>query len=111
MTKAELLQYCRYYDGTEDNRETDGESYLFWNSERAWVEWNLNERANREYLTLMLDFYDTAGLTNYETNDDTPKSLKALLFDRFCYGTLTPLKVLSESFKTFYKEHYRKERL
>lgn len=58
----------------------------------------------------MLDEYISAGLSEFNMMDDTPITLKALLFNRYChwcggYGLIEDAK----AFKKFYLNSYKKE--
>lgn len=52
--------------------------------------------------------YIDAGLISFEQMDDTPVTLKALLFNRFCHHTDLSLIDGAEAFKTFYVHEYAK---
>lgn len=52
--------------------------------------------------------YIDAGLISFEQMDDTPVTLKALLFNRFCHHADLSLIDGAEAFKTFYVHEYAK---
>lgn len=86
MTKESLLRLCRYYKGEDECPH--GVNSLCWNVESAWVAFTLrgsrnNDNADAVYLLNVVDEYNNAGLRYFEMMDDTPITLKALLFNRF----------------------------
>lgn len=52
--------------------------------------------------------YITAGLLDFEKYDDTPITLKALLFNRFGYWFSDGLMEMVEPFKKYYQEYKRR---
>ena len=50
----------------------------------------------------MLDEYISAGLSEFEMQDDTPVALKALLYNRFCHWQMAD----TASFKKWYRDTY-----
>lgn len=106
MTREELIAQCKYYNG-EDKDPFKGidsaKSSLFF-YESKWVEFN--EEGETELLEKYIERYDYAGLTDLDA-DNVPKSLKALLFSRWCHwaGGYDE-KIHAKSFRPFYKEYY-----
>ena len=101
----ELLKYCRYYKGEKECPYEGIELYRFWNYERVWVERMLD----RTYeFRDELHEYITAGLVDFEKYDDTPMTLKALLFNRFGYCFSGGLMGMVEPFKKYYQEYMRR---
>lgn len=43
MTRKDLIHFCQYYQGENDNPYTDYHTSLFWEYERAWIEMNFND--------------------------------------------------------------------
>lgn len=103
MTREELIRQCRYYKGEEANPFGEGgDSAMFWSYEIWWTERMLN--GDTDVLAFYLSLYERVGLTDFESNDGVPLSLKAILFNRFeewAEGTPT-------EFKRWYKERYIK---
>ncbi len=106
MNKRDLVRLCRYYDGKDDSGTLTGNDAMFYFYEQKWVQWNLmiqsGEADEIKLFGEMLDDYNIAGLADFESRDDTPKTLKALLFNRYnhwCQG---------DGFKEFYLKEYRK---
>lgn len=98
----ELLQFCRYYKGENKSHKAHPE---LWEYERKWLELN-GSQEGKELLADYIDEYSRAGLSQFEAQDDTPASLKALLFYRFCYGSSGSMIDNVESFKWWYTEIY-----
>ena len=57
----------------------------------------------------MLNEYIAVGLRTFNDTDDTPATLKALLFNRYLYLKKLPMKEGVESFKDFYDKTYYKK--
>lgn len=68
------------------------------------------EGLNRESARIVVPRkqYIDAGLISFEQMDDTPITLKALLFNRFCHHTDLSLIDGAEAFKIFYVSEYTK---
>jgi hypothetical protein len=101
----DLLKYCRYYKGEKECPYEGIEFYRCWNTERVWVERMLD----RTYeFKDELHEYITAGLVDFEKYDDTPITLKALLFNRFGDWFSGGLMEMVEPFKKYYQEYMRR---
>lgn len=98
----ELLKFCRYYNGGNKPPKSHAE---LWDYERKWLELNVSQEG-KELLADYIDEYSRAGLSQFEAQDDTPASLKALLFYRFCYGSSGSMIENVEPFKRWYTEIY-----
>lgn len=100
MSKRDkLLTSCRYYKGEKENPYKDDNKALFWEYEKKWLEMFLDES---DTLVAYRDEYEKDGLLDFESKDDVPTTLKAMLYNRFLYwleGSMT-------EFKKFYKEQY-----
>lgn len=99
-----LLKHCRYYKGEEINPYPNGNEAMFWEYEEKWLRFN---EIKKEFLKNAVDEYIEVGLSNFEIKDDTPLSLKALLFNRYCHwlgghGIEEDIK----NFKAFYLTEY-----
>lgn len=82
MKDQSILQFCRYYHGEKEPPKTlNQDDTIFWNIEEAWV--RLMREDKNDSLTSMLGDYIDAGLSRFDQTDDTPVTLKALLFNRF----------------------------
>lgn len=102
-TKKDLLPFCRYYKG---EKERPKDAPLWWGYEEKWVELSENPQEgsiNFNMLGEYIDNYLRAGLRTFEQMDNTPATLKALLFDRH-----THFGGDAESFKTWYENEYKK---
>lgn len=112
MDKKTLLGFCRYYKGEDSlpkNIEGNQDDAAFWYIEKCWLELTLKKN---EFLGDLLDEYLFAGLREFSNTDDTPVTLKALLFNRWGhwfggYG----MDVDASNFKKFYSSKYSKNRL
>lgn len=106
MNKGDLLRFCRYYDSKDDSGTLTGNDAMFYFYEQKWVQWNLmiqsGEADEVRLFGEMLDDYNRAGLEDFESRDDTPKTIKALLFNRYNYWCQ------GDGFKEFYLKEYRK---
>lgn len=104
---ADLLTQCRYYHG-----ETLCPSCFvfsinenFWNYEKRWVEANANHETH--FLKNMLVEYVVGGLAPFNTNDGTPSTLKALLYNRFIqFASTDDRRTDASSFINWYKTNY-----
>lgn len=80
MKKEELLRFCRYYHGEDEPpKKINHQEQAFWYTERHWVSMMASEASFGDLLSRYID----AGLTHFNEKDDTPVTLKALLFNRF----------------------------
>lgn len=113
MNKDDLLKFCRYYHGENENPFRPVDKSLLWDYERKWVEMtqsSLSKNRDSESTDVfgdMLDDYVNAGLAQFESHDDTPATLKALIFNRFCYWNSGSMRDCVPGFKQFYKKNYR----
>lgn len=100
-----LLKFCRYYHG--EQKAPDSVNAMFWGYEKSFIEMYVNEK---DVLSDMLSEYSLAGLSQFESQDDTPAVLKALLFNRYCNWRSCSMIECAEPFKKFYLEEYMKKR-
>ncbi len=110
MDRNDCIKHCRYYTGSAENTFSDNESF-FWFWEKKWVEFSevaYSSNRDSEPLHIMINEYIDAGLISFEQMDDTPVTLKALLFNRFCHHTDLSLIDGAEAFKIFYVSEYTK---
>lgn len=96
MNKKDLIQFCRYYQGESEN-PYQGTKGMLWEYERLWIEYTFEQNP---ILASCINEYSLAGLSTFEMQDDTPASLKALLFNRFTQWDE------SGDFKKWYKNTY-----
>ncbi len=100
MSKRDvLLTSCRYYKGEKENLFSDGIKAQFWEYEKKWLEMFLDESP---ILVGYRDEYAKDGLLDFESKDDVPITLKAMLYNRFLYWS----EGSPSEFKKFYKEQY-----
>lgn len=110
-----LIDHCRYYKG-EDNNPFDGKDpnkAMFWFYEKYWVDAKnqstKNNEAGRYKKNLISEYlteYNNNGLANFSFNDNTPVTLKALLFNRYSHFSMCD----AEGFKKFYLKEYLGEK-
>lgn len=101
MKKEELLKHCRYYHGEDEPPYTEDVKCTLWSIERIWVDLMLNNVNN--FIDECIQDYTAAGLANMRVKDDTPLTLKAVLFNRLNKYAERPD---ADAFRSFYKEHY-----
>ena len=112
MEKNDLLKFCKYYKGESAN-PYDGKNQnamMFWNYEKAWCEINAKSLTNEESessqtILHFLAAYSNAGLSSFRIEDDTPISLKALLYNRFDHW----FQGTANDFKGWYVRRYLNE--
>lgn len=102
MSKDLLLTYCRYYKGEEECPFEDNEDRLFWQYEQFWYD---SQAKKDEHLSELIADYINAGLSDFENRDNTPISLKALLWNRFSHWNYS----YPEAFKEWYHTVYYKK--
>lgn len=102
-----LLKHCRYYKGEDDCPESisNAGDCSLWFYERVWV-MQESHRDEKDFDTLE---YIRYGLKDFNTDDGTPITLKALLFNRYCHwiggwGMENDVK----GFKEWYIDYYLK---
>lgn len=101
-----LLSLCRYYKG-EETTKLSGNDGMFWNCERVWVASSLGK--NKDVLTDALNDYLNVGLRTFNMYDDTPITLKALLYNYFAKYFSGSSQEAADAFKKFYIEQYTKQ--
>lgn len=113
-TRSEIIERCHYYKGEESVPE--GVNELFWGYEKDWVDTVEREFINNEPTCALwnwisqyrsdglYDFHLTSCQLNNLGYDDTPVSLKALLYNRYSHW----LRPDPKKFKTWYKVNYCK---
>lgn len=100
MTQKDLLHHCRYYKG-EKECPHDGTKGMLWRYEKSWIELALSkDDEHSDLLSKILTEYLLAGLKDFEKFDDTPVTLKALLYNRFEQWNE------GGDFKDFYHKYY-----
>ena len=105
ITREELIRQCRYYKGEDKNlyEEEDNNKNMLWFYEYCWVEIVL--RGDIHLLDDCVGDYTAYGLGLFVMYDDTPVSLKALLFNRYAKGEYSMADAV-EHFKRFYRKYY-----
>lgn len=108
MKKEDLILFCRYYKGEKNNpyEEKYQDKASLWDYERFWIEHNFTEDG-RYLLSEYINDYTSVGLALFEMQDDTPVSLKALLFNRYCHWRSGSMIECVEPFKDFYLKYYK----
>ena len=107
MDKQDLLKFCRYYKGEKENPHPDGNDALFWGYESKWVDEMVKDT---DFLSECITDYIGIGLSDFDKTDDTPLSLKALLFNRYCHWNSGTMLDCIKPFKDFYKNDYKREK-
>lgn len=109
--KEDLIKFCRYFKDEAENPWKDCIEELLWEWEKKWVEFTLNVYKGEQKMLLneMLNEYIAVGLRIFNDTDDTPATLKALLFNRYLHLNKLPMKEGVESFKDFYDKTYYKK--
>lgn len=93
--EEELLKYCKYF-GTDDGYQRNTVAYFY---EKKWVS------LGGDFPT---DSYKESGLSNFNSEDGVPISLKALLLDRFLSSNGFNMQTV-ELFKMWYLQFYLSE--
>lgn len=106
-TKNEaLIHLCHYYKGEKECSFKDENKRLFWEWERWWYEQTvLSDDAGCSRISPLLDEYFQAELSSFEIYDNTPITLKAVIFNRHCK---LMERVDVSGFKSLYLEQYKK---
>lgn len=102
-SKKDLLPFCLYYKGEEKRPKN---APIWWGYEAKWVELSENpQEGNANFYALgeYIDNYLRAGLRTFEQFDNTPTTLKALLYDRHVHFGGD-----ADSFKRLYIDEYKK---
>lgn len=109
MNLSDLIQHCRYYHGETENpfEGRDQEAAMFWFYEQYWAKHTLaalrsEDSPEAETLGMYIDDYLRFGLRTFNQADDTPVTLKAILFNRFAHWCQAD----AEAFKKFYLSRY-----
>ena len=77
MKKSDLLKYCRYYKGEDNSPFEEQIKSMLWFYERSWVFDMMQGHSFSSYI----DEYIYLGLETFEQFENTPITLKALLFN------------------------------
>lgn len=104
-TKDDLVSHCENYKG-EPEKPNDSDVGHYWHYEKMWVELTLRAIEKGEpYKAFDKDVmeYVNHGLRDFDNMDNTPVTLKALLFNRYCHWTCGSV----EEFKQWYHEDYK----
>ena len=111
MESKDLLKFCKYYKGESKNpfEGKNQNAMMFWDYEKDWCETNVKALENEEsdaamMMDLIITAYSNAGLASFRNDDDTPISLKALLYNRFDHW----FQGTPEDFKGWYVRRYLK---
>ena len=103
MESEDLIKYCRYYKGEEQNPfdKFDQDKAMLWFYEMCFV-----KHGQRYDYNDLLSEYAVVGLTSFAKDDGVPIELKALLFNRYS-KTAYSMMDAAEPFKEFYLKYYR----
>lgn len=109
-----LLQFCRYYKGEKENPYALKGGYIgfFWDYERVWVRATINAQETNSSVLFddMLEEYIRSGLATFQQTDNTPVTLKALLYNRYGHWSGLPMLENAEPFKKWYLHEYLGEK-
>lgn len=97
MEKEDYLRFCKYYKGESECPKDVKIS--FWEYEKKWIELSMQKD---DSLGHMLDDYIAYGLREFEQMDNTPITLKSLLFNRYSHWEGCDI----DDFKQWYKKEY-----
>lgn len=99
----ELIQQCRYYKGENECPKSIEEKGMatIWFYEQIWVE---REELRDENGYNALGYFSD-GLKDFNRNDGTPMTLKALLFNRYSHWS-GGYENLAEGFKKWHERNY-----
>lgn len=105
MTEEELIHFCHYYKGEKENpyNGKDQNKAMLWEYEQGWIFDTV--RGSDKMFASMIDEYASVGLAMFNIHDNTPVSLKALLFNRYARGCWSMADAV-EPFKEFYNKYY-----
>ena len=98
MKEGNLIAVCRHYKGQSRNPDPQD---CTWRYERFWVEETMKDSPD---FGKFLDDYLSAGLRTFNMYDDTPVTLKAVLFNRFMQQAEGMAR--TEDFKDWYEMFY-----
>ena len=107
MNRNDLLKFCKYYKNEKENPYKKSVAGYFWDYEKKWIELSIE---NGDSMANIIEEYVDYGLADFNMQDDTPLSLKAVIFNRFLhwlggYGVNED----KENFKVFYNNKYKRE--
>lgn len=105
MKKKDLLRFCRYYKGEEECPFKNDHKARLWDYEKVWLKLTLSSYENNDAdkdLASMLDDYVSAGLSSFAQSDDTPATLKAILYNRYCHWSQGDV----DGFREWYRMRY-----
>ncbi len=100
MDKKELLVFCKYYKGEKTNPNKPSTAWYVWAVEKDWVEEMTLDDVVNDCVSKSLDRYMSLGYADFEKFDDTPITLKAVLFSLF--EKWNEGMVTREDFSAFY---------
>ena len=98
-SKKFLISRCKHYKGEEENPDPTDKIWVY---ERFWVEMSMMDEPD---FSKPLDEYIDAGLRTFNMYDDTPLTLKALLFNRFMQQAEGMAR--ADDFKQWYDKFYK----
>ena len=110
--EQELLTQTLFYKGEEDYSEAqnvfDGQSSLYWDYERVWVRWDLEQ--DEEYLHLV-DWFKREILQDQQPYPSVPLGLQAIFASRISHWSSGREPITLKSVHQFcdkYKQVYAK---
>lgn len=80
MDKKDLLAFCNYYKGEQSNPNKHSAAWYVWQVEKDWVEEMALDNVVNDCMAKPLNRYISLGYADFEKFDDTPITLKAMLF-------------------------------
>mgnify|MGYP007101839541 CR=1 FL=1 len=103
MTKPSLI--FRYYKGESENPfdGIDQNKAMLWRYEKTW---SIHADKGDGFNESFLDEYTRIGLRDFMDGDGIPRSLKAMLFNRYATECRSMMSAV-EPFKEFYLRYYK----
>lgn len=98
------LRHCLYYDGKESESDGTDKGGVLYGYEQKWVRFILNNCDESTYFVHMIAEYMHYGLLRFPEHGNTPISLMALLFNRYCHWD----RVDIDGFKEWYLKDYKR---
>ena len=104
MTRKELIKQCRYYKGESKPPIFDDQNKeMLWSYEQCWV---MSINNNPKLFKDMGDEYETYPTELIDKDEKVPYSLKVLLLNRYCKGSMGTKEDDAKSFNDFLLRYY-----
>lgn len=104
MTREELIKDCKYYKGEIKAPVFDDQNKnMLWFYEQYWVQELIN---NPKSFKDMGDEYETYPTELIDKDEKVPYTLKTLLLNRYCKGSMGTKEDDAKSFNEFLQHYY-----